>query len=345
MSWVQDNTLNMDVPKVWQLNASSTSADHVGAAPSNKSLFFMWLFWALIAAIAAVLTIIVFTGILRSRRVRSKSFNLYLVFLMIPDIIFSFFCSISCIKNMAVGRYNSAGWCQFQSIYCVFGIGANSWLNAVIARELYNMLLASRNCERYHPPKARTVILQSLAVYLWSFAVAMMTLFQLPFYKSGLHIGAACLPLAFDRQSEIFFYCFFLPCFALIPLIYSCWKVCLVLRNKLWPSSERARCLSIYFSRLIIVYLLMWLPSLLLLFVLGDKVNPWVRNWLHFSKIEKMRLGVKYLSAETNSHSLILFQSIDSVDSWCLESPTRDCLGCLFSPKGWRLQVCQKTLL
>jgi len=277
MGYIADETLNIPPLRVWELNSSSTYFDRMAAAPSDKVLHVMWMGWAIIAGIVTIITIIVFIGILRSRRTRRKAFNLYLVFLMIPDLTFSFFCTVNCILNMVVGHYISAGWCQFQSIYCVFGIGANAWLNAFIVHQLYTMLRLTKRCIRYHPPKLRTVVKQAEGVYIWAAFVAFMTLFHIPFFKSGVHIGAACLPLVFDQKSNIFFFAVFLPIFALIPLLYSFFIAILVWRHNLMVgAADQTRNLSIYFFRLIVVYLVMWLPSLVFLFVAGGFINPWV---------------------------------------------------------------------
>lgn len=284
MGYITDETLNIPPLRVSELNSSSTYYDHMAAAPSDEVLHSMWLWWAIIAGAVTVLTMVVFVGILRSRRTRRKAFNLYLVFLMIPDLIFSFFCAINCILNMVVGHYISAGWCQFQSIYCVFGIGANAWLNAFIVHELFKMLRLSKRCIRYHPPKIRTVVKHVVGVYTWAAFVAFMTLFHIPFLKSGVHIGAACLPLVFDRKSNIFFFVVFLPLFALIPLLYAFVVVVIIVRQKLMVGApERTRSLSVYFCRLLIVYLVMWLPSLVFLFIAGGWIaNPWVSGKIYF---------------------------------------------------------------
>lgn len=268
--------LNVPPLRQWQLNSSSTYYDHMVAAPSDEALFFMWLFWAILTAFVTVITMIVFLGILSNQRARKTSFNIYLIFLMIPDLIFSFFCLINCALNLRAGHYVSPAWCQFQSVYAIFGIGANAWLNGLIIRELYIMVRSSHSRRRYFPPSRTTVVKQAAAVYLWSAFVASLGLFHLPVQKTGLHSGAACLPLIFDTPSTIFFFVVFLPIFAFFPLLYAVWVTFNVFYYKLLPRTGKTRNLTVYFLRLVGVYIVMWLPSLLFIFVFGGWVSPWV---------------------------------------------------------------------
>ena len=84
-----------------------------------------------------------------------------LVFLIIPDLVFSFFCGVTCALNAANGDYVSAGWCRFQVVYCVWGIGSNAWLNAAIARHVHDMLRCGQAMKRYFAPTRRQVVLEA----------------------------------------------------------------------------------------------------------------------------------------------------------------------------------------
>merc|ERR1711976_1090557 len=82
-------------------------------------------------------------------KVRSKPFNLYLIYLMIPDFTFSLLCAITCLLNALNGGFYSHAMCNFQQLYVVFGIGSNAWLNSIIAHQLHKILRQSNTRRRY----------------------------------------------------------------------------------------------------------------------------------------------------------------------------------------------------
>jgi hypothetical protein len=88
------------------------------------------------------------------------------------------------------------------------------------------------------------------------------------------------LPIERDTQSTIFFWLCFFPLFVGIPVVYVvyvCYDVMVV--RKLLPPKGKRRVLSVYFFRLILVFLIMWLPTFIVLFVAA----PWLPTWAHFA--------------------------------------------------------------
>jgi hypothetical protein len=65
----------------------------------------------------------------------------------------------------------------------------------------------------------------------------------------------------------------------IIPLLYATWVCFDIWKKNLMPSRGRRRLLSIYFVRIIAVFVGMWLPFILLVYVAGYWLNPWVL-WL-----------------------------------------------------------------
>eukprot|EP00546_Thalassionema_frauenfeldii_P017562 CAMPEP_0178896558 /NCGR_PEP_ID=MMETSP0786-20121207/1245_1 /TAXON_ID=186022 /ORGANISM="Thalassionema frauenfeldii, Strain CCMP 1798" /LENGTH=472 /DNA_ID=CAMNT_0020566985 /DNA_START=397 /DNA_END=1815 /DNA_ORIENTATION=+ len=176
---------------------------------------------------------------------------------------------MTCAINVVAGQYVSAVMCQWQSWYCVFDFTANSWMNAVVALELHRLLKDCRRGYHYRPPPIKKVVFRSLMVYVYSAFVASWTLFGFLPHRADVTAGLACLPVEFSIGSTIFFWLVFIPAFFGIPFaifLHVCWDVH---RKKMLPSNERTRQLFIFFMRLTLVFILMWLPTVVLLFAIG----------------------------------------------------------------------------
>ena len=90
---------------------------------------------------------------------------------------------------------------------------------------------------------------------------------KFPYHAEQVN-GLACLPVEADAQSSVFFWLVMLPLFNGIPTVYVGWVTFDIWRRKLLPPSGKRRLLAIYFGRIVLVFLLMWVPFFLLSFVL-----------------------------------------------------------------------------
>ena len=228
-----------------------------------------------------------------NRRAQARPFNVYLLFLMIPDLQMNLFCALTCFLNAIHGRYVSEAFCKFQSFYIIFGVASNTYLNMFVARELHKMLRFSNRRRRYHPPKLKSIISQAMVAYSCAAALAAVGIVNndssiLP-HRTYLLNGVFCVPLEYNRASTIFTYTFFFPIFAGIPLGYLGWVTYDVLRNNLLPPSGREKDLSIYFFRLILVFFVMWVPGFLFVFATSAWIDPWLMwaggIWSHLQGI------------------------------------------------------------
>mmetsp|Transcript_29703 Transcript_29703/g.45019 ORF Transcript_29703/g.45019 Transcript_29703/m.45019 type:complete len:431 (-) Transcript_29703:480-1772(-) len=252
-----------------ELNSNSTRYERFIAGPSKEDAHIMWIIWSSMSLSVAVFCITLFAGILASPKARKSAFNVYILFLVFPDIIFNVCCAMTCAINVVAGQYVSAVMCQWQSWYCVFDFTANSWMNAVVALELHRLLKDCRRGYHYRPPPIKKVVFRSLMVYVYSAFVASWTLFGFLPHRADVTAGLACLPVEFSIGSTIFFWLVFIPAFFGIPFaifLHVCWDVH---RKKMLPSNERTRQLFIFFMRLTLVFILMWLPTVVLLFAIG----------------------------------------------------------------------------
>jgi hypothetical protein len=271
----------------WELGPENDRYDNLVAAPSDDDLMKMWIGWLAITSFVAIFTSTVFLGVLVNRKARNNPFNLYLLFLMVPDIFFSGSCVITCILNVETGTYWSASMCQFQSFYSIFGIGANAWLNAVVSWQLHTMLKSSNVGRKYTAPSRKRVALHSLLVYLWAAFVASWPIWGIGWlpHQTKLYSGEACAPQEYSRSSTLFFFFAFFPCFVGIPLAYVCYVLYDIMKNKLLPPTGKRRLLAIYFFRLVVAFVLMWIPALVLIFIVGSWISPWATwtggSWSH----------------------------------------------------------------
>lgn len=195
----------------------------------------------------------------------------------IPDFLFSFLCAINCALNVSAGSYISEAWCWFQSYYVIFSIGANAWLNAIIAYHIYELLQKSFQRQRYIQPSRKKVVLNSALVYAWSAFLSSWVFWDILPHQPRLGNGLACLPIMYSSDSLIFFVTAFSPLLVGFPGFYVIYIAIQIWRQHLLPSTGRTRNVSIFIARLILVFLVMWLPSLILMFIASLWIQPWVR--------------------------------------------------------------------
>ena len=135
-----------------------------------------WLIWMFVALLSSAASFVVIAVIARRPRLHSQPFNMFVVGLVIPDFVFSFSCSITCLLN-----YLNGGWfggtraCDWQSLYCVFGFSASIWMNVVVTKELHRMALCTHAMRTYHPLPAREVGRRIGLVYAAALALGLAT--------------------------------------------------------------------------------------------------------------------------------------------------------------------------
>ena len=263
----------------WEINENSTRYDYLLAAPSDEQLTRYWYSWAGISLFGGLFVAAILVGFLSSKNVRSRSFNVYLIYLMIPDSAYSTLCGIVCLLH-ALNGSQIASLCNFQMMFIVWGVGSNMWLNAAVTHQLYTMLKSSNDINKYKVPTTKYVTVQSLVVYVsmlflgtWGLIEAQ----QWPHYVASTS-GLACLPLEQDWRSSIFFWLVFFPLFGGAPITYIGYVSFVIWRKKLLPPKGKRRLLAIYFGRIVVVFVLCWVPYMILLFVF----TTWMPTWVHF---------------------------------------------------------------
>lgn len=244
--------------------------DFFALKPPEDDLQEMWLVWSVVTALVAFFCFVVLLGIVSAKHVRSNSFNVFLIFLILPDAFFSANCAITCSLNYVRGDFYSRTMCEWQSWYVIFDFTTNAWLNAAVARQMHKLLVHTFFAQRFKPPSLKDVYVQISLVYVYSAIMGVVPLLEnyLPL-RSRPIMGLACMPVEYSVESTIFFWLVFVPAFMLIPLIYTMWVCWDVYKKSMLPVNGDTRVLYIFFMRLAAVFVLMWLPSIVIIFAMG----------------------------------------------------------------------------
>jgi len=220
-----------------------------------------------------------------SRRVEPvySTYNLYLVYLAIPDLIISLYYigRFGSVANQKIypdtyqfhilGRY-SVGI----SITVAYTM-ANLYLNAVISSEVFILLRNSRQVQRHNPPSILKVTLQAAAVYCFSIISFIVD------FSIGSAASKAYNEYDYekfnnmDEIAEIWFSVF--PLICILPIgflgcvcIMIWWRGYMPSMNGNSVRDKAMRELTWYFFRIVAVFLGCWLPALI---VVQIRYAPW----------------------------------------------------------------------
>ena len=125
-------------------------------------------------------------------------------------------------------------------------------MNAVVAYEVFELLKKSYQGVRVKPPTMKKVTIQAAVVYLY--ALIMFTVHYCLDGKMNMTIVA---PIYFMLSAGF-------------PIIYLCYVCIIIWYRGLVPSlGGRLREISLYFFRIIVVFLVFWLPAISLMVAYG----------------------------------------------------------------------------
>lgn len=230
------------------------------AGPSDQGLVVMWSIYSPLLFLFSFVVMIVFLAIITNPKVRRNPFNKYILFLSFPDFVYSFLCAITCLASALNNGYSSWEMCQFQVFYLYFGCSANSWLNGVMAWEVYKLLRSSSIRRRYFPPSNRQVYLTSCACYAIALVAACLPLMGnfvdwIP--EPGIQAGFLCQAVEENVTHTIVWWFLVAPVtFALPYLVATFVFYDVLIRSKLLPPKGKRRELTVYFFRYVTVPLL-----------------------------------------------------------------------------------------
>lgn len=284
-----DYYLGLPLLRTWEINETTTIYEKMGAATSDENLVIFWKVCAAINVVLAVFSGTVILAILNDRKARQNSFNLYLLYLMIPDFVLTAGCFVICVLNFAHGHYIAAWICELQAFVLAWSIFCNNWINFAIARELHWLLRCGRLMIKYTVTPRRSVTIKALTIY--ACGAVLGSLGPLGTWIPGFPIqtrstsGLGCAAMEYDTKSTIFYYGFYLPLLTLLPALGVCLITIDIWWRNLMPPQGRRRLLAVYFLRIVGTYLIFWLPffcSILVGMYVGNPAPVYAADlWCH----------------------------------------------------------------
>mmetsp|Transcript_4570 Transcript_4570/g.10821 ORF Transcript_4570/g.10821 Transcript_4570/m.10821 type:complete len:416 (-) Transcript_4570:190-1437(-) len=208
----------------------------------------------------------VIAAILSNKTTRKSPFNVYVLFLMLPDALFTMIngghYASRALETSLTPPYEVSSFGFF------FYFACNFYTNGVVTFEVHKLITQSNKRQRTPPPGLRRVYTQIAIVYLLATTLALWA--ALPVSWSLSHItdheegeGTTGSP-----PGGVFSY---LAGVILIygvgvipPSSYVVFVTIRVWRKKLLPRKGRTRALSLFFLRVIVVFVLFYFPNLML---------------------------------------------------------------------------------
>lgn len=259
--------------------------------------------WALIIAMA------------RCHKARTISFNMYLLFSILPDAYKNTSGFVSNLVNLlatngsvnpkactVIGWNDAYWWC------------ANLWMACIIFGRLFELLVATKNARQFEPPKMSRVLTESIAVHIFSVIMASLTLIPVEFiHKATEMSGCEAFPQEGNTGQYIFYWAFYLPLTALVPTVWVTGLSVAIWWRELLPVNGKTRSLLLYFARLLAVIYVVTL-AVIISFLFGG----WVQDiafvmfnlvgllsvFLALMKKDIMRCWKELWTCSTSSHEI-----------------------------------------
>jgi len=198
---------------------------------------------------------------------RKFTYNLYIIFIMLPDAMLN---AIEGIKWIVEANNNGVipiSMCYLRYFLIIFYYCSNLYVNAVVAMQVHHLVLNSYKRKRTIPPSVQKVFKQVAAVYIFSLAFAGWFVAPLRISPITVTYTNFC---AIDFGSESFgatsgmmvLLVAFVP-----PMCYVFWIGYQVRKQKLLPLKGRTRALAFFFLRIVIIFMAIYAPMLILAIV------------------------------------------------------------------------------
>ncbi|CAB9522179.1 Receptor-type guanylate cyclase gcy-19 [Seminavis robusta] len=208
------------------------------------------IIWVTLSCISVLVCSLFVVALGRNKEARSNGYNLYLIFLAIPDALANLVVILRnalSISGAAVGPNIFIFAASFEYFYAI----ANIYLNACIIYCIHNILRQSSKDRKKQipPPSVGRVCKETAVVYFFGLLVFGWAFFL---YIHGLNTFSL---------GEIMNVWITTRCLLVGPPILYVIYVCFdVWWNERLPISGRTRVLALYFLRVIIIFLVTWVP-------------------------------------------------------------------------------------
>lgn len=187
-------------------------------------------------------------------------YNLYTIYLAIPDFLYSLLKIYSCSNLIEFGNTGNPITKAFRDA-CV---AANVYLNCIVSYEVLTLLRKCNEVARYKPPSLRKITIQAIVVYTASF------IYSISLYFIGNGVGDIKGHIHVIANSIIVF---------TIPFLYLL-GICISIKYHKYLSSapDRMKETMWYFLRIVFVFFLMWFPGFILQLVGRHVDNPIIEH-------------------------------------------------------------------
>ena len=220
---------------------------------SDRTFFIQLILWTTANGISAISSCALIFAIARSPKVRSISFNLYLLFSILPDAYKNTSGFFSNLANLlmtngnpnacvVIGWNDAYWWC------------ANLWMACIVFGHLRELLVANKNAQHHQPPAISRVIKESVSVHIFAIVMASLTLIPAGFIpKATAMSGCEAYPEDGNKEQHVFYWAFYLPMTALFPTMWVTGLCFDIWWRELLPVNGKSRSLLFYFARLLLV--------------------------------------------------------------------------------------------
>lgn len=208
-------------------------------------------------------------SILSRNSARKNTFNLYIVFLIFPDWLSTLVAIVS--NAIVASKCEIPEWYKDVSHFVFsFYYFSNFYLNCCVAYEIYTMVEESHRLRRTQPPTMRKVFLQVGCVYSLSVLVALWAILDVSwswYDVKNLDFGSPDGG-SFSKIGSMTF----AGTTVLVPISFVVGLRIRMWSKRLMQNEGRTRTLYLFFERITIIFVAMYIPGIGLIFAM-DKLD------------------------------------------------------------------------
>ena len=205
---------------------------------------------AILSGVSFILCSVLCSAILLSPKSRSKGFNIYLVFLLLPDIFLNLNTFIIYTIELSEDKFLvmlSFEACVYQASIYIYFLFCNMWTSALICHEVHQLLVKSYRAERFTPSKPLTVIKRTSVIHIFAVLCVLIIYVILPKFDIDSRQDF-CMEYV-TRKTDIVIYFFVIGMTTCIPLLYLFYVTFDVYWRKLLPPAGKSRFVATFFLR------------------------------------------------------------------------------------------------
>jgi len=235
----------------------------------------MMIVIAIFQLFGCMVSLFCLVGIL-STKARKQGYNLFLVFLLLPDSMYNGMWPIWNILRAVNDRKAPVPFVLTTFWILFFYFCVNFWLNAVISFEIYTILNQAKRLRNARPTSQRNALIKGSLVYLMSALYATWIVVTVPWspynfvgdIRNGVVWPASKVAGRIQRTIAI-----------LVPILCMACIACIVWKRKLLPTRGRTRVIYFYFLKVFFIFFGFYVPTYIIAEVIA-RVKSETRFWL-----------------------------------------------------------------